>query len=477
MRHGWKESFVTFVFCMCVNVTSHAQTFATLATFDKIDGASPAAPLIQGVDGSYYGTTVYGGNGAYCLSGEGCGTIFRISSQGALATLYSFCSQPNCADGEYPVAGLAQTADGGFYGTASEGGPTGTGTVFEINRAGSLTTVHNFCSQPNCSDGAYPAALIQAVNGSFYGTTFEGGINGTGTVFKLTRSGTLTTIHAFDSFKNGIYPEAPLVQAANGALYGTTTGGGHSDGEGTIFRITTDDVFTLVYRFCSENVRGGGPSGLIEGPDGNFYGTTEFGGSQGDGAIFQITPHGELTTLYNFGGRDGYQAGANLLLGTDGNFYGNTAAGGDQTCHSPYGCGTIFSVTSSGTLTTVHVFELSDGESPSAALIQGTNGVFYGTTITGGSNQAGTVFSVDMGLGPFVTFIRPVGRVGQTGGILGQGFTGTTSVLLNGTPASFSVVSDTFIRATVPPGATTGYVTATTPTDTLTSNVPFRVIE
>jgi uncharacterized repeat protein (TIGR03803 family) len=132
-------------------------------------------------------------------------------------------------------------------------------------------------------------------------------------------------------------------------------------------------------------------------------------------------------------------------------------------------------------LTTLHSFSNTDGGSPYGSLLQATNGIFYGTTSRGGNEicaplGCGTVFSLSTGFGPFVAFVRPYGKVGQIGGVLGQGFTGTTSVLLDGTAASFTVVSDTFIRATVPPGATTGYVTVTTPSGTLTSNVPFHVI-
>ncbi len=137
----------------------------------------------------------------------------------------------------------------------------------------------------------------------------------------------------------------------------------------------------------------------------------------------------------------------------------------------------MFQITSSGTLTVLHNFDGSDGAEPESALLQGTTGTFYGTTYLEGAHHNGTTFSLSTGLAPFVAFVHAAGRVGQTGGILGQGFTGTTSVSLNGIPASFTVVSDTYITAMVPAGATTGYVTVTTPSGTLTSNVPFHVIK
>ena len=136
----------------------------------------------------------------------------------------------------------------------------------------------------------------------------------------------------------------------------------------------------------------------------------------------------------------------------------------------------MFKITPEGTLTTLHSFASTEADEPYGGLVQATNGTFYGTTVYGGSHDDGVIFSLSMGLGPFVAFVRDSGKVGQTGGILGQGFTGTSSVSLNGTPASFTVKSDTFITATVPPGATTGYVTVVTPSGTLTSNVPFRVL-
>ena len=167
-----------------------------------------------------------------------------------------------------------------------------------------------------------------------------------------------------------------------------------------------------------------------------------------------------------------------MVQASDGNFYGTTEFGGDITCNPPLGCGTIFQITPEGTLTTLHNFESFDGANGSG-LFQATDGILYGTSNGGILSCAppygcGTVFSLDTGLGPFVAFVRAAGKVGQTGGILGQGFTETTSVSLNGIPANFTVVSDTYIKATVPAGATTGYVTVATPTGVLTSNVPFR---
>ncbi|MBZ5571930.1 MAG: hypothetical protein LAO09_08630 [Acidobacteriia bacterium] len=186
-----------------------------------------------------------------------------------------------------------------------------------------------------------------------------------------------------------------------------------------------------------------------------------------------ITSGGALTTLHSF--TDGSPA-AGLVQATDGNFYGTTMDGGDLSCDAPYGCGTIFKITPSGTVTTLHSFDSAEGEWPSSGgLLQATDGSFYGTTYRGGDHNLGTVLRLDMGLGPFVALVHDSGKVGQTGGILGQGFTGTTSVSFNGAPAKFAVESDTLLMAKVPAGAPTGFVTVTTPSGTLTSNKPFRV--
>ncbi|MFZ0283986.1 MAG: choice-of-anchor tandem repeat GloVer-containing protein, partial [Terriglobales bacterium] len=254
-------------------------------------------------------------------------------------------------------------------------------------------------------------------------------------------------------------------------------------GSGTVFKVTPGGALTTLYDFPQY----GDPiGGLIQDTDGNLDGTTSEGGP-GYGSVFDLATDGKVTTLYYFCRRtncaDGYSPFAGLVEGTDGNFYGTTYAGGDRSgeCFSD-GCGTVFQLTPNGALTTLHVFAFPDDAYPAGGLVQATNGIFYGTTLEGGDGcprsryGCGTVYSIDMGLGPFVTFVRSYGKVGETGPILGQGFTGTTNVSLNGISANFTVVSDTYIRATVPVGATTGYVTVTTSSGTLKSNVPFRVI-
>src|SRR5579863_376973 len=464
---------------------SPAQVFTTLANFNGNNGAAPSyVNLAQGLDGSLYGTTAEGGS-------NNLGTTFKVTPEGVLTTLYNFCSQPDCSDGFYPESGLVLGNDGNFYGTTAEGGglscpvSPGCGTLFAMSPAGTLTTVYDFCIQVDCADGELPqAALIQAANGNFYGTTPTGGgtachVYGCGIIFEITPEGSMTTLYTFNH-ADGAKPDGPLIQSIDGNLYGTTAAGGPDGDLGTIFKITPRGILTIAHGFAAGH--GTSPfAGLVQASDNNFYGTTLWGGS-GNGTIFRMTPAGTLKSLHDFNRTDGSGARAHLIQGTDGSLYGTTTFGGDLSCNPPFGCGTVFKITLAGKLATLHSFESTDGAFPAGGLIQATNGIFYGTTSTGGDLNClapvgcGTVFSLSTGLGPFVTFVRRADRVGQTFGILGQGLTGTTSVSLNGAPASFTVVSDTFIKATVPAGATTGLVTVTTPSGTLTSNVPFHVI-
>jgi uncharacterized repeat protein (TIGR03803 family) len=351
--------------------------------------------------------------------------------------------------------------------------------------------LHSF-GQTNI-DGSNPSGeLVQATNGNFYGATAEGGANGYGTVFKITPNGTLTTLHNFAG-TDGSYPQGWLIQATNGKLYGTTAGGG-TYGGGTIFKITPNGTLATLYNFCNPSncISGANPGpGLVQGTDRNFYGTTYLGGankcgSVGCGTVFRITPEGSLVTLHSFDGTDGAGPLPRLVEGTDGNFYGTTLSGGANSNANdcPYiSCGTVFTITPSGTLTTLYNFcshnNCTDGGEPYAGLIQDTNGNFYGTTAYGGSKDCGcgTVFSLSVGLGPFVKAQPTSGTVGAAVNILGTNLTGTTSVTFNGTAATFTVVSASEITTTVPTGATTGTVQVVTPGGTLSSNVLFRVTQ
>ena len=478
---GMRNICAAFLLCTATAILTSAQTVTTLVEFNGDNGATPdLMTLAQGIDGNLYGTTSSSYPPYY-------GTIFSMTPAGSLTPLYGFlCNYSKCPYGGDATSGLILGKGSFFYGTTRISGPSelnqcnelGCGTIFKISANGHLTTLHNF----EVSDGGDPNSLAQAADGNLYGTTNVGGTKGGGTFFKISGDGRFTTLY---NFGKSTLPSG-VIQATDEEFYGTTgVGGIHCDpsGCGTVFKINASGRGTLLYKFCSQQncTDGAIPSGsLIQAVDGNFYGPTYQGGANNYGTVFKMTPTGTLVTLYSFCSKPECADGANpygpLLQATDGNLYGMTNFGGDTTCSS-YGCGTIFQITPSGALTTLYNFESWDSDS-GGALFQATNGLLYGATYSGGNVNCGcgTIFSLDMGLGPFVAFLRNSAKGGQEFGILGQGFTGTTAVLLNGIPASFTVTSDTLLTATVPGGATTGYVTVTTPSGMLTSNVPFHVL-
>ncbi len=468
-----------------LTASATAQTFSVLDSFNGADGSNPFTGLIQGIDGNLYGTALNAG-----ANGQG-GTVYKITPSGSLTTLYSFCAQPGCTDGGGMWAGLTQATNGNLYGTTAGWGANGQGgTIFKITLSGTMTVLYSFCSQSACTDGGEPfAPPVEGVDGNFYGTTIAGGANpngscdingqnGCGTIYKITPGGTFTTLHTFCSngdCTDGIYPWGALVRANDGNFYGGAAGGGVY-GQGTIFKITPGGTLTTLHQFTWAD--GSSPQQpMIQATDGNLYGATNGGGSHNSGTLFKMSPSGTLTTLYNFcslnGCTDGIGPRGALVQANDGNFYGTTLYGGAD------GAGTIFQITPSGTLTTLYTFcpgnNCAGGADPYPALVQDTNGAFYGTTAFDGAYGQGTIFRLYTGLGPFVSFISDLGKVGQPIGILGRGFTGTTGVSFNGTPAAFTVKSNAFLTATVPTGATTGFVTVTTPSGTLTSNQQFTI--
>jgi uncharacterized repeat protein (TIGR03803 family) len=387
------------VFCVASSLVSSAQTLQTLVPFDFTDGAYSYGTLIQDADGNFYGTTYDGGANSE-------GTVFEVTPGGTLTTLYSFCAQANCADGARPMAGLAQGIDGNYYGTTSTGGANsnamcpgsgGCGTVFRMTPAGKLTTLYSFCSTGNCTDGISPVSgLVQDSAGNFYGTTPSGGLNVAGTIFEVPAGGTLTTLYSFCSLANcadGIAPSAGLLRGTDGNFYGTTGSGG-ADSAGTFFEFLSNSTLTTLHSFCSlENCADGSDpwGGLLQGTDGNFYGTTHTGGANGQGTVYEITPGGALNTLYSFCSlskcADGDAPYAGLVQGTDGNFYGAAYTGG------AHGRGTVFQITPGGVLNALYSFcslsKCADGVSPYAGLVQGTDGNFYGTDVFGGNTTTG----------------------------------------------------------------------------------------
>jgi uncharacterized repeat protein (TIGR03803 family) len=481
-----------FLFCIATVIVSRAQaSLTTLVDFDQTNGKWPyLAALVQGTDGTFYGTTLFGGASDLCF--PGCGTIFKMTPSGTLTTLYSFCSLPGCPDGRGPVGTLVEGATGDFYGVTGCGDTitacsNSFGTVFKITPGGGLTTLYSFCALANCADGEAPGGgLVQARNGNFYGTTALGGAYGQGTVFEITPAGELTTLYNFCSLTNcpdGASPEAPLVQATDGNVYGETYAGGEM-GYGSIFKITPAGKLTTLYSF--DLTDGAEPiGGLIQAANGNFYGIT-VGGGNGDyfcqievgcGTVFEITSAGELTTIHDFCTSitctDGAQPFGPLVQATDGNFYGTTYG---YPASGPVNEGTAFEITPKARLTTLFTFGDASGFYPTGGLLQATNGTFYGTTLEGGTGGEGTVFSLSNGLGPLVRTQPTSSKEGTMIGIFGEGFTRSSVVQFGGVQAtSVKLSGSTFLTAIVPTGALTGPVTVTTGGTTLASNPEFRV--
>jgi uncharacterized repeat protein (TIGR03803 family) len=400
--------------CGCVFQVSPAGGFNLLYDFGGVDGCGPIGTLIQGADANLYGTTLGGGT-------NDAGTIFQITTNGAFTSLYSFV---NTSTGfpttQGPFAGLAQGSNGNLYG-ATLGGGDGFGTIFMMTTNEVLTSLYSFPG--GGGDGAYPrAALFADTNGSIYGTTREGGTNGNGAIFQIAGSGLLSALYSFTNGSDGANPFATLVPDANGDLWGTTSDDFPlTNGVapyGTVFRITTNGTLTTIYTFTN-GIDGATPvDGVIRGFDGNFYGTcisntffritpggaftnlylfnagavalgplleandNNFYGTTSEGTIFKMTPEGVYSVIYKIANGSFYGA---LIQGADGNLYGTSTAGN----------GTVFRLTLPNTFTNLYSFTNGmDGATPLAGLLQASDGNFYGTTSAGGLNGNGTVFRI-----------------------------------------------------------------------------------
>jgi uncharacterized repeat protein (TIGR03803 family) len=366
-----------------------SQVFTTLYAFKGVpDGNSPQGAVIIDANGNLYGTTYNGGTSTNCPSG--CGTIFKVDPTGAEVVLHSF----DKLDGRDVSTDLIMDSAANLYGTTTSGGAADYGTVFKLDINGTLSTLYSF--DVNVGGAGPFGGLLQDVNGNLYGTTSFGIVPTCydGTVFKLSLAGSITYLHCF-SGPDGFWPLAGLTRDLT-HLYGTTLFGGAGN-EGTVFKLDRDGSETVLHSFTD------GPdaepaASVVVDSHGNIYGTTQ--GSHtvlrckdhgGCGSVFKLDASGNETVLHIFsGGADGSVPKAGLIRDRVGNLYGTTTRGGD------FDGGTLFRISPTGNLKVLHSFAgaPSEGRGPSARLTRDDAGNFYGTTLSGGPSNAGTVFKL-----------------------------------------------------------------------------------
>jgi uncharacterized repeat protein (TIGR03803 family) len=366
---------------------AQAQTESVLYSFPLTatdTSPYPYAGLVRDSQGNLYGTTWIGG-------ASGSGSVYKVTAKGVGTVLYSFTGG---TDGANPVGALVRDASGNFYGTTTAGGVNNAGTVFELTPTGTETVLYSFAFDG--VDGWGPRGmLIRDKNGNLYGTTPGGGVNRGGTVFSLTPDGTEKVLYNFAAnATDGFSPNAELVRDGKGNLYGTTYGGG-ANGVGTVFKLTANGKETVLYNFVNDGYDGYQPSaGLVRDGKGNLYGTTLNGGVLADGAIFKVTAKGIETVLCSLDGFGGDHPYSGLIRDSKGNLYGATAGGG---LNGQNGYGAVYEIVPDGTERVLHIFNggSSDGGYPfSAKLVRDSKGNLYGTTTYGGANLAGTIYKV-----------------------------------------------------------------------------------
>jgi len=373
--------------------------YSFCASSNCADGSAPNSLLMMAADGNYYGTTTGGG-------ANNTGAIFQFNPRtSTYQVLYSFCSQTACADGQSPYSGLVQDAQGNLWGTTLQGGANLEGTIYEITTGGVFNVVYSFCSQSGCTDGDTPfGGLTLASDGNLYGMTFGSGNSYDSVIYRITPDGTYTELYSWctlESCDDGWEPYGDMVQGSDGNLYGTTSVGGSQNG-GVVFSMGTDGSnYTVLYPFCSlSNCADGGAPGygkLVQASDGSFYGQAQQGGVNGAGTIFKVTPAGTYTDIYDYCSATGCADGGSpnnstLIYGSDGNLYG-VAAG-----YGVYGNGAFFELSSANAYTNWYSFcalnSCPDGSQPNGGVIQAQDGSFYGVTQGGGANQQGVIYNL-----------------------------------------------------------------------------------
>jgi len=352
-----------------------AGAFSVIHTMNAAtEGNNSTSVFVKGSDNNLY---------ALCNSGgtNNQGTAFNVSTSGGLTVLANF--NGSFKFGNTPFSTFIKGKDSAYYATTSLGGAYGFGTIIKIC-GGTTSVLYSFNKG---TDGGYPKGkLLLANDGNFYGMTSDGGAKNAGTVFKITPSGTYTVTHVFNSTTDGGNPVSGLIQASDGLLYGMTSTGGTGN-SGTIFKINlAGSSFNVIRNFVSAT-DGNAPVGdLVQANDGNFYGMTS-----GSAKIFKLTQAGVFTVIHTFNSStEGYVPTGSLIQGIDGNLYGTCSDGATGSA------GSVFQVTLSGTFKMLHAFNTtSDGRAPKGSLLQGSDGILYGTTSIGGTYNAGTIFKLN----------------------------------------------------------------------------------
>jgi uncharacterized repeat protein (TIGR03803 family) len=394
--------------CLAATVANGAIILTTLVSFTgvggKDPGASPYAGLVLGTDGNFYGTTSAGGS-------NNQGTVFRLTPDGNFTSLFSF----NGTNGASPNAALTLAGNGVFYGTTFEGGVSNWGTLFLIATNGGFTNLFSFAGTNDLHQGANPGTpLVADGAGNFFGTANYGGTtnniylqstllgSGNGTIFKRAADGTVTVPFLFGD-TNGAHPSGGLTLGKDGNFYGTTTWGGEGitgifPGYGTIFKMNPDGTFTNLYSFSGNGDGGFIYAGLAQGPDGYLYGGAFNGGSQGYGSLFKISTNGDFALSHAFSFFESGSPYAGMTEGSDGNLYG--------TSYGYFaGVGSVFEISSGGVFTNLVLFNTANGAHPAGVLLQGPDNNFYGTTLSGGANGKGTIFKLSVPMPPVIKSI------------------------------------------------------------------------
>jgi uncharacterized repeat protein (TIGR03803 family) len=489
------RSAMTVVFGLSLAVAARAQSSETidqLFAFTCTGGVNgDICPqggrpnlIIQASDGNFYGAAQVTDEG---VSNPRGGTLFKLTASGEFTKLFTFTQgSSGFLNGNNPASGFVEANDGFLYGTTFNGGKQNAGVLFRISKTGTgFKVLHNFCSSANCADGSIPDGLLLGQDGNLYGTTQEGGSSvspcpsfGCGAIFRFEpTTGAFTVLHRLTAAADGLQPFG-MIQATNGNLYGVSQGLDVDSFNEDIFQFTPGGKFTVQFKSALFDT---GISGLTQGANGHLYGAFE-SITAGEINFFEVSTKGTGFVAFSpFTTLAGTINIPSLFLASDGNLWDTNFT------DSIAPMGSVFSINpQNGAVLQTFAFDSANGNSPEVGVIQAADGKFVGTTehggtISGGNKEFadGTVWSLDAGLSapaPAITLLNSTsGTVGSALLINGKNFIGTTAVSFNGVSASFQVLNTQFVSATVPVGVTTGPIEVTNLGGKATSTQLFNV--